>query len=136
MKAVLTIPEPKYKSELERQYAAQLELQCRAREIISWDYEVVTWKLAELECRYTPDFRLLVPVGRYSLDGYTKFDGCKVVFDEVKGHWTEAAKIRVKVAMDKFPEYEWRVVTGKKRRGQYVFEVIPAKVALGRNPRI
>ena len=59
--------------------------------------------------------------------------------DDVRGKWEEAAKVRIKIAMDRYPEYEWRIVTGKKRtvlgKKRYVFEVMPAAEALSRKKR-
>ena len=131
---------------MERQYGDLLNLQVKAGEILSWGHEVVTLKLAEHECRYTPDFRSVVETPTYSYDGFgeaKREEGCKVVLDELKGYksgekagrWRPGEKRTVKMAMAAFPEYEWRVVVGRPTKGGYVFEVMPAAEALGRKKR-
>ena len=146
MRAIFPLPARPGRNEMERQYGDLLNLQVKAGEILSWGHELVTFKLAEHECRYTPDFRSVVETGVYSFDSYGashREAGCKVVLDELKGHkagkkegrWRPGEKRTVKVAMKMFPEYEWRVVVGRPTKNGYVFDVIPAAEALGRKKR-
>lgn len=68
-------------------------------EIFTFAFEPVTFKLAK-DCRYTPDFLV------HELNGH-------ITFYEVKGFWTDDAKVKVKVASEKFPMFRFVVV--KKR---------------------
>lgn len=73
----------------EQRYAESLEARRIAGEIEWYAYEGITLKLGK-ECRYTPDFVVMTS------DGYLE---CH----ETKGFWAEAAKVRIKVAAEKFP---------------------------------
>lgn len=73
----------------EEAYAAHLELRRRAGEVEAVWFEGITLKLAE-GCRYTPDFLVMLSDGR--LEAH-----------EVKGHWQDDAKVKIKVAAAKFP---------------------------------
>ena len=59
-----------------------------------WSFEVVTLKLAA-DCRYTPDFMVI-----------NREDGV-VEFHEVKGHWRDDAKVKLRVAAEKFPMFRF-----------------------------
>src|SRR5690554_6901726 len=88
---VATAPEnapkgPKFKSKAEARYAQILEAQVRCGQIRSWRYEAVTLVLAD-GVRYTPDFLLHENDGRMTLV-------------EVKGHMREAARVRLRVAVE------------------------------------
>ena len=69
--------------------AAHLEQRRQAGEILSWHFEAYTLKLAD-NCRYTPDFMVLLPDGTMQ-------------FHEVKGFWMDDAKVKIKVAARQFP---------------------------------
>lgn len=73
----------------EAAYATTLEASRNAQEIVWYAFEGVTLKLAD-GCRYTPDFAVL------------RADGV-MEMHEVKGYWTDDARVKVKVAADKFP---------------------------------
>ena len=54
--------DPGSMSATEKRYSEILETRRVAGEIYRWDFEVETLVLAK-ECRYTPDFRVLMPCG-------------------------------------------------------------------------
>jgi hypothetical protein len=84
-------------NKLEQQYANQLELLKRTGEVDWYAFEAVTFKLAE-DTRYTPDFLVLGTNGELECH-------------EVKGWqakkqqmwWEGDAKVKIKVAAEKFP---------------------------------
>lgn len=99
----------RYKSKAEALYAAELDAQLRAGEIIGWEYEPWSMKLTEARVvgdktrpgvRYTPDFVIVTPINRL-----------RIV--EVKGFQREAAIARFKMASDKWPWFEWIMVRRK-----------------------
>lgn len=63
-------------------------------------YEAITLKLAD-DCRYTPDF--------WSLD-----EDDVLAFDEVKGFWRDDAKVKIRMAANKFPQFRFRAWTYRK----------------------
>ena len=71
---------------VERDYAAHLELLKKAGEILDYCFECETLKLGK-DCRYTPDFRVLRPENEFSeaLDEYQLTRAPFVEFHEVKG---------------------------------------------------
>lgn len=69
---------------------------------------VIKFQLAN-GCWYMPDFLVVGDCGKLELH-------------EVKGHWREAAKVRFKVARDKFPWFVWRVV--RKEKGSWIEEEV------------
>ncbi len=73
----------------EAKYAEYLD-GLKADGVILWYlYEGMTFKLGK-DCRYTPDFDVMLPDGTIELH-------------ETKGHWTEQAKVKIRVAADLFP---------------------------------
>ena len=86
----------------EKLYFDHLLLRKRAGEIGSFLFEYDTFLLAHL-CRYTPDFRVVLPDGT-------------IEYHEVKGRrgksfWaTEDARIKIKVAATLYPQYTFCVV--------------------------
>lgn len=73
----------------EAAYATALEAARNAQEIVWYQFEGITLKLAD-GCRYTPDFAVL------------RADGV-MEMHEVKGYWQDDAKSKIKVAAEKFP---------------------------------
>jgi hypothetical protein len=104
----------RYKSKTEAIYAAELDAQLRAGEIDAWDYECWTFRLTDsLEVtkedgttktipgmRYTPDFVLILPNRRIRII-------------EVKGYPRDDAIAKYKMAVDKWPCFEWQMVRRK-----------------------
>ena len=76
-------------NKLEKSFAIGLEAKKRNGEILRWDYERVTLKLAH-DTRYTPDFFVVERDGTIS-------------FYETKGFFRDDAKVKLKVAAASFP---------------------------------
>lgn len=74
---VLCAPSP-YKSKLEAQYAAHLDLLQKAGEIRRWMYEPMSLKLSQGK-RYRPDFLVVLPLGAEA----------RTELHEIKGKWTK-----------------------------------------------
>lgn len=95
----------------EAEYAQFLEAQKQGGKIKAYWFESYTLKLAQ-DTRYTPDFMVMTNEG-------------VMQFHEVKGYWTDDAKVKVKVASDKFP-HQFVIVKklSKKDGGGFSFEVV------------
>lgn len=91
----------------ERLYAATLEGRKAAGEVIWHEFEAVKLRLAD-GAWYTPDFMVLTPGG--------------LEFHEVKGFWREAARVRIKVASDKYPFPVYAIT--RARNGEWQYERI------------
>ena len=90
----------------EAQYVTQvLAPMLAAREIVSWKFEPLKLKLAP-KTFYTPDF-LVVHADRFALH-------------EVKGHWEDDARVKIKCAAQAYPWFEFVAV--KRERGGWVTE--------------
>lgn len=87
---------------LETRRAAELDTLQRAGDIQAWAYEAVTLKLAN-GVRYTPDFLVLDASD-------------KVRLEEVKGHWRDDARVKIKVAARLFPMFTFVALTPRKLR--------------------
>ena len=92
------------RSGLERDYAARLETQKRAGEIADYRYECLNLRLAD-RTFYMPDFLVLLPDGTFEVH-------------EVKGFWTEDARVKFKVAASLFP-FRFVAITRKGREWQF-----------------
>ena len=92
-------------NQLEKAYADLLEEKKRDGEILSWRYEAVRLKLANLTY-YTPDFLVIDQEGN-------------VEFHEVKGFWMDDARVKIKVAAEQYPEFYFLAVQreGTKKAG-------------------
>jgi len=78
-----------YKNKTERAYANHLEMLKYAGEVLWYAYEGVRFSLGG-GAWFTPDFLVMLA-------------DCTLECHEVKGHWREAARVRIKVASEKFP---------------------------------
>lgn len=65
-----------------------------------WRFEGVTLKLAD-DCRYTPDFMVIA-------------EDDVIEFHEVKGHWRDDARVKIRVAAEKFPMFRFLAATPRK----------------------
>jgi hypothetical protein len=92
-------------NKLEAQYAQSLELMCRAGEISWYQFDAVKLRLAD-KTFYTPDFFVL------------RMDSTLEVH-EVKGHWEDDARVKIKVAASLFP---FKFVAVKKVSGAWSYE--------------
>ena len=102
--AYRTVPQL-WMNKIEAAYAAHLECCKSAGEIRRYEFEGMKFRLAE-GAYYTPDFIVRRP--NDTLECH-----------EVKGFWREAARVRIKVAAEQWPEFRWCAVqrtTAKDRR--------------------
>ena len=86
----------------EQAYAAHLELLKASGDILWWKFEPASLRLAPAT-HYKPDFMVL------------RKDGL-ILFDEVKGFFTEDAKVKIKVAASMFP-FQFRIVRKAGKAG-------------------
>lgn len=82
----------------ENEYSLHLEFLKGAGKILSWDFERVRLVLAP-GVSYTPDFMVLMA-------------DRTIEMHEVKGHWTDDAKAKIRIASNLFP---FRFVSVHKR---------------------
>lgn len=73
----------------EAAYCEQLELRKRVGEIAWYRFEGIKLRLAD-NTFYTPDFAVMLTTGEMELH-------------EVKGFWTDDARVKTKVAADQYP---------------------------------
>lgn len=73
----------------ETAYAQQLELRKRYGEIAWYRFEGIKLRLAD-NTFYTPDFAVMLSGGQMELH-------------EVKGYWTDDARVKTKVAAEQYP---------------------------------
>lgn len=83
----------------EAAYAAYLELRRRAGEVLWYCFDAVSLRLGR-NLHYRPDF--LVQLADGTLECH-----------EVKGHWAEDSRVKIKAAAEKFP---FRFLAVKKTR--------------------
>jgi hypothetical protein len=94
---------------LELRFAQEvLILERAAGQIKDYKYEAIKLKLAN-GAWYTPDFDVYMPDG-------------SLVFYEVKGHWREAARVRIKVAADAHREHLFIAVQRDRQTGIWSYE--------------
>lgn len=108
----LTLPKvstsPGGMNKLEAKWAQQLEIERQAGEIRRWRFNEIKLKLADgswFKC----DFWVVCADG-------------SVRMDETKGHWREAAKVRIRVAARLYPEFRFHAIQWKGREGWKVEE--------------
>jgi hypothetical protein len=109
--------QPGAMNKTEQAYAQQLNHQQTTGIILAWWFEPVTLRLAKLT-RYTPDF--LVFRADQSLE-----------FVEVKGHWEDDARVKIKCAAEKYPMFLFTAVkpVAKKYGGGWKAEVFGDELA-------
>lgn len=81
--------EPGTMNKTEARYASVLEARKLAGEVIWYSFEAVTFRLAK-RTSYTPDFLVMLA------DGTLECHECK-------GFWEDDARVKIKVAAEKFP---------------------------------
>lgn len=96
---------PGQMNKLEASYAQHLKELQQFGQIAGFFYESMKFKLAD-KTYYTPDFLVLMT------DGF-------IELHEVKGFWEDDARVKIKVAADKFP-FKFKAI--KKTNGQWVTE--------------
>lgn len=93
---------PGQMNKTEQRYQAEvLEILKRAGEIQRYKFEGVKFKLAP-KTFLTPDF-------------YVVGNDC-IEIHEVKGHWEDDARVKMKVAAEMFPEFKWVAVQWKNKQ--------------------
>jgi len=90
----------------EAAYAELLAARVHVGEILEFKFESIKLRLAD-RTWYTPDFALVLP------------DGAREIH-EVKGHWTDDARVKVKVAAELYPYY--RFIAVRRVRGEWIRE--------------
>lgn len=88
-------------NKLEKEYADHLETRRIAGEIEWFAFEAVKFKLAPATF-YTPDFLVMLATGE--LEAH-----------ESKGHWEDDARVKIKVAAEKFP-FRFLAVTKRAKK--------------------
>jgi hypothetical protein len=96
----------------ERAYAEHLNILIAAKEVRSWRFEAIRLRLAD-GAWFKPDF--LVQPRHVHAPGHSRLE-----FHEVKGFWREAARVRIKVAAELYPEFVFIAVT--RKGGEWVRE--------------
>lgn len=102
---------PGHMNSLERDYAAHLEFRRIAEEVVWWRFNCVKLRLA-VDTFYEPDFMVMLPGGELEIH-------------EVKGHWEDDARVKIKVAAAIFP-FRFVAITRPKGREPFVLEEISA----------
>ena len=95
----------------EEKFAAELLAQLKAGEILDYGFETVKLRLAQ-RTHYTPDFHVVDAAGEFH-------------FYEIKGHWEDDARVKIKVAAEKY--WFWHFWAVKRKGGEWLHEHIPPK---------
>lgn len=101
---------PGQMNKTEQAYNDHLLLLYKAGEILCFSFEAIKLRLAP-NTFYTPDFLVMQ-------------NDCSLEFHEVKGHWEDDARVKVKVAADKYPMFRFLAVKAlpKKQGGGWEIE--------------
>lgn len=78
-----------------------------AGEIVKYDFEAVKFRLAK-KTFLTPDFYVVTPT--------------HIEIHEVKGHWEDDARVKMKVAAKLFPEFKWIAIKWKNKKEGWITE--------------
>jgi hypothetical protein len=92
----------------ERAYADVLTARVLAGELLAWDYEPLTFKLAR-SCRYTPDFIVQLPDGTIEAHEVKIHTGSKLLAED-------DAKAKIRVAAEKFGMLVWRIAAKQPKK--------------------
>lgn len=92
----------------EKEWANQLELEKQAGFVLWYKFEGIKFRLAD-NTFYAPDFVVLLSDKRIRID-------------EVKGFWTDDARVKIKVAADMYP-FEFIAVRKATNRQGGAFEI-------------
>lgn len=99
---------PGQMNKLEKKYADHLDSLLFAGDILAWQFQPLKVKLAKATF-YTPDFLVQEP-------------DTTLTMVDVKGHWEDDARVKIKVAAQAFPFWTWKGVSWKG--GHWQDEVI------------
>jgi hypothetical protein len=97
-------------NKLETKYSQHLELRRQAGEILHWKFEPLKLRLAQ-RTYYNVDFSVVLAGGAIEMH-------------ETKGFWRDDARVKIKVAAEHFPEYNFVGVRWHRELG-WQFENIP-----------
>lgn len=97
---------------LERDYAAHLHALQIAGEVYEYQFDAVKLRLAD-KTFYTPDFLIMLADGTIEIH-------------EVKGHWEDDARVKIKVAAEMFP-FVFRAVRRPSKSVGWVVETFGGK---------
>lgn len=97
----------------EREFSKVLEKAKVEGEIIRWNFEELSLKIAP-NTRYIPDFLAVLPNGRWQ------------VF-EIKGHLEDDAAVKFKTAAEKYPEISFHMLRRTKGRWVTVYN-LPSEI--------
>ncbi len=86
----------------ESRYAQELEIRKRKGEVLWYAFEAIKLRLAD-RTFYTPDFAVVF------------CDGECLEFHEVKGHWEDDARVKIKVAAQQFPHFRFIAIRGSEQ---------------------
>lgn len=94
----------------EARYAQHLEFLKSAGEVTLYRFEKIKLWLGKAT-NYTPDFEVM-------------FAGGRIEFHEVKGHWEDDARVKIKIAAAQYPEFAFRAIQAvpKKHGGGWKVE--------------
>ncbi len=95
----------------EAAYAEYLESLRRAGVIKSWKFEPMRFILAP-QTTYLPDFHVVLPTGDYRHE-----------YHEVKGRWLPEARVKIKVAAAKNPDFVFKAIKKRPARDGGGWEV-------------
>lgn len=86
-------------NQTEKAWSDELDDARAAGEIKWWAYEACKLYLTSGKLTsYTPDFMVWMPDGT-------------IRFDEVKGYWRDDARVKIKVAADRFPLFKFQAMS-------------------------
>ena len=92
----------------EARYAAHLDLLIHTGKILGWGYQRIKLRLAD-NTQYIPDFDV-------------QMADATLEFHEVKGHWEDDARVKIKVAAEQYPHFTFiacrRLKKGETARAQ------------------
>ena len=92
-------------NQTEARYAGYLDGMKHTGEVVAWAYEAMKLRLAD-KTFYTPDFVVIRADGGIELH-------------EVKGHWEDDARVKIKVAATQHPWFRFLAVKAGKTGWQY-----------------
>lgn len=93
------------KNKTEAAYGGLLELRKQAGEVLWYRFEGIKLRLAD-GCFYSPDFAVMLADGTMEIH-------------EVKGHWEDDARVKIKVAAEMYP---FRFIAVKHVKGRWETE--------------
>jgi len=99
---------PGVMNKTEKLYADRLEIAKQTKEILSYGFEQVTFKIAP-KTTYTPDFMVIYP-------GH-------IEFHEVKGFLRESGNIKFKATAAMHPEFGWKMIRYNKKVWELMKEI-------------